>query len=250
MRVALGLAVLLLLAGCGEPRSTARVGGDPGGVPVTVSVTYDREALAALAQGAGFTRTVVIEREPWPDPFWPQHRYHRHHLHGYGYRGWAGPDYAYEPATSLSLLVGDGPAEAQLLRARLAPGTSSWTLPMRPGREAVVSLQADGGREGWREIGRFTAATGARVTVHLAGAQPRVEVSPATGSSPTASAEASTGPTGATAATPAGAAPADDSVRPQPTDAGARPAATEGTAAQAAPAADAPASATGLAPAP
>lgn len=207
MRTTLCLATLLLLAGCGESRPTARVGGDPGGAPVTLTAHYDRDALAALAQGSGFTRTVVVERDAWGDPFWPRYGYHHYRYH----RPWPGPAYAYEPSTALSLLVGDGPAEAQLLRARLTPGANSWTVPMRPGREAVVSLQADGGREGWREIGRFTAAPGQRVTVHLAGAQPRLEVESAEPG------PASTPP--ATATEPAAPTPPAAAAEPTPTPA-------------------------------
>ena len=199
MRLAIGLAVLLLLAACGERQPSARIGGDAGGVPVTVTAHYDREALGALAQGAGFTRTVVIEREGFSDPFWSHHHHHYHH------HAWPGRGMAYEPATSLTLLIGNGPAEGQVLRARLVPGTNTWTVPLRPGREAVVSLQADGGREGWREIGRFTAAGGAQVAVHLAGAQPRIEVtSPASATSQVAPPAATTpAPTSEPAAVPA-----------------------------------------------
>ena len=169
MRATVGLVVILVLAGCGDPQRSARIGGDADGVPVMVTAIYDREALPALAKGADFTRTVVVERDGWADPFYPHHHLHHHH------HPWHGAGYAYEPVTSLSLLIGDGPAEAQLLRARLVPGTSTWSVPMRPGRAAVISLQATGGREGWREIGRITAAPGMAVTVHLEGAQPRLE---------------------------------------------------------------------------
>jgi hypothetical protein len=185
--------LLALVAGCGEPRPTARIGGDPDGVPVTVTIVYDDQALTAIAQGGGFTRTVVVDRGY--SPF--VHPHFHHHHHGYGHPGhlrshaWASEPYAYEPSTTLSLLIGDGPAEAQLLRARLSAGTTAWTMAMRPGRTAVVSLHASGGREGWREIGRFTAAERQRVTVHLEGAQARMVVEPATatgipGQAPTA----------------------------------------------------------------
>jgi len=175
MRAAAGVGILLfVLAACGESRPIARVGGDADGGPVTVTAIYDREALAALAHGAGFTRTVVIERDAWADPFGP---HHLHHFHHHPSHAWPGRAHAYEPMTVLTLLIGDGPAEGQLLRARLMPGSATWTVPMRAGRTAVVSLQASGGREGWREIGRFSAAPGMTATVHLEGAQPRLETS-------------------------------------------------------------------------
>ena len=177
MRVAVGFIVLLLTA-CGDRQPSARINGDADGVPVTVTAIFDREALPALAQGAGFTRTVVIERDAWADPFWPQHHHHHHPWHGRGF--------AYEPVTTLTLLIGDGPAEAQALRARLVPGTNTWSVPLRPGRPVVISLQTDGGREGWREIGRFTAAPGLSVTVHLQGAQPRLETTPPAAHPPSA----------------------------------------------------------------
>lgn len=173
------LLAVLLLASCGRATPSARLGGDVGGVPVRVTVVYDRAALPALAQGGGFTRTIVVERDPWPDPYWHPYR-----------RPWYGPSHAYEPATDLWLLVGDGPAEAQLLRARLVAGTWSWTVPMQPGRTAHVAIQASGGREGWRAVGSFTAAEGVQAVVHLEGPQPRLEVGGAAVATPP-SAEAS-----------------------------------------------------------
>jgi len=40
----------------------------------------------------------------------------------------------------------------------------------------VVSFQAQGGRSGWREIGRFTSAAGQTVRIEMSGAEPRLRV--------------------------------------------------------------------------
>jgi hypothetical protein len=167
----------LALVAC-DQRPSARIGGDPGGVPVTVSVTYDREALEPLTSSSAFVRTIVIER----DPFYGGiiHGSHRHYP-GYGYvgGGWYGPPMRYEPATSITLLVGRGPAEAQYLRAPLVNGVWEWPLRITADTEVVVSLQAQGGRSGWKEIGRFTAAAQQQIAVALVGAEPRLTVTTA-----------------------------------------------------------------------
>lgn len=174
MRLALLIMLALLLMGCSS-RPSARLGGDPGGVPVTVVVSYDREALEMITSGGDFQRTVVVDHGGFYGGY--------HRGYGYPYRhpgrvgsigGWYSPAHSYEPTTSLSILVGRGPAEAQYLRASLVDGTWDWTLPIAADTEVVVSMQASGGRSGWREIGRFTATAGQTVQVEIAGAEPRV----------------------------------------------------------------------------
>lgn len=179
MRMVVGLLVLLLSIGCSS-RPSSRLGGDPGGVPVRISVSYERDALSLLTSGGAFQRTVVVD-----------HGYHGglhsgfHRGSGYPYRhpgrvgsigAWYGPPHSYEPSTTISLLVGRGPAEAQYLRATLVEGTWEWTVPIAEETEVVVSMQASGGRSGWLEIGRFTAAVGRSIQVDLVGAEPRLTV--------------------------------------------------------------------------
>lgn len=175
MRGVLGLLVLVMLVGCSS-RPSSRLGGDPGGIPVRISVTYEREALPMLTSGGAFQRTVVVD-----------HGFHGDFHRGYGYPyhrpgrvgsigGWYGPPHQYEPSTSITLLVGRGPAEAQYVRASLVAGTWEWTVPIAIDTEVVVSLQATGGRSGWVEIGRFTATVGRSVQVDLVGAQPRLTI--------------------------------------------------------------------------
>jgi len=172
--------VVLLAAGC-SGRPEARLGGDPGGSPVTVVVTFDPQALGPMTANGHFQRTVVIDRSGFGGGFGtgfagePFPHQHRHYGYGGGV-GWYGAPTAYEPSTSISLLIGRGPAEAQYLRTRLVSGTWEWTLPITPGTEVVVSFQAQGGRSGWHEIGRFTSAVGQTVRIELSGAEPRVTV--------------------------------------------------------------------------
>jgi hypothetical protein len=181
MRWCIALLAALALVAC-DQRPSARIGGDAGGVPLTVAVTYDREALALLTGNGAYQRTVVIDRDPFL--YGGFGRYPSHHApygcppYGFVGAGWYGPSMAYEPSTSLFLLVGRGPAEAQYLRVRLVPGTWEWPLTVSAGTEVTVSLQATGGRSGWTEIGRFTAAAGQRVAIALEGAQPTLTVNP------------------------------------------------------------------------
>ncbi len=168
--------VCCLAAGCSS-RPALRAHGDPDGVPITFGVAYARDVLDTLIpSGPGFTRTVVVEPafSPWHDP------YPFHHHHG----GWQGEGFlstpmAYEPSTTLFLLAGDGPAQAQVFRLRLAEPSTSFSVAIRPGRRVIVTLQASGGREGWQEIGEFTAAPDQLVRVTLDANGPRLETTPA-----------------------------------------------------------------------
>lgn len=175
-RLLLLLGIALLVTSCSS-RPEARVGWDTDGVPVTVTVTYDREALPMLTDGGAFQRTVVVER----DPLWYGGAGFYGRRAGYyggvgGYRGFGGPPMSYEPDTSLMLLIGRGETQAQYLRARLITGTWSWTIPMTVGQEVYVSYQTDGGRSGWKAIGAFTAAIGTTAQISLEGANPALTV--------------------------------------------------------------------------
>ena len=162
---ALALALLSLAACASQPR--ARIGGDAGGVPVLVQVTYDREALDALTDGGAYQRTVVVGQVFWPGPYAGWHS--RPYGHGsYAAAGWA----PYEPATRLALLVGRGPGEAQHLRATLTSGTWSWTVPMTEGSSVHVAIQASGGRSGWTDLGSATVVPGLVLEVDLSGVAP------------------------------------------------------------------------------
>ena len=171
------LILLPLVIAC-TPRDPARIGADPDGVPISVRVQYDPAALPALTQHAGFLRTVVVDRGPWVDPwlYGPGYRYPYYHSRMMGYYGMGnGPEYAYEPSTTLHLLLGREPAAGQYLRLEL--GAEPWTgnLSIAPGTTVVVSLQGSGGRSGWREVGRFVASANLAISVHCEGAEPRIE---------------------------------------------------------------------------
>ncbi|MBA3686140.1 MAG: hypothetical protein H0W72_13005 [Planctomycetes bacterium] len=172
-----------LAAGCSS-RPALRANGDPDGVSVSFGVTYDREVLDALMPGGpGFSRNVVVQSGyyaggPWGDPFGHPWHHHHHHHHGWYGHGFVGAPLAYEPSTSLSLLAGDGPAQAQLFRLRVSESSESFSLPIRAGRRVVVTLQASGGRQGWQVLGEFDAAPGQIVRISLDGSGPRLSITP------------------------------------------------------------------------
>lgn len=176
------LPVLVAVAACSS-RPHVRLGGDVGGVPVQIQVTYDREALDALTDGGAYQRTVIVGQAFWPGPYtgWYSRPYGRPYSHyhpwygSYAAAGWA----PYEPTTRLALLVGRGPGEAQHLRATLTSGTWSWTVPMAEGSSVHVAIQASGGRSGWTDLGSATVAPGLTLDIDLSGATPALHTTTA-----------------------------------------------------------------------
>ena len=62
---------------------------------------------------------------------------------------------------------GDGPGQARLLRTELEYGLTIIDLPIHPGRQVTLTVQAYGGYEGWETLGTFIAADkpGQRVVI-------------------------------------------------------------------------------------
>lgn len=126
------LLPLILLAACGKERRF----GDPDGEPVTITVTVERDYVRALSSrrvgtsvGAGTSFGSGGSRST-----------------GVG----VGLSFS---ATTVTLIGGDGPAQGQVFRKKLSWGTTTFTVPLRPGRELHLTAQASGGYEGWEGIG-------------------------------------------------------------------------------------------------
>lgn len=151
MKAMIPCAFFLVALGCGSRNETV-IHGDPGGAPVTLSITYQASAIATLATAHGFTRTIVVERQ---DPFFGPRSFGRRDPFPWGH----GFESRYQPATRAVVLAGDGPAQAQLARVTLRDGLNSFAVPVRAGRKVTLSLQAYGGWEGWVAIGEFTAGS-------------------------------------------------------------------------------------------
>jgi hypothetical protein len=163
---------LLCCIGC-TSQPQVRIGADPAGIPVSISVNYDRLALEPLTDTAQYQRTIVMDYGPyWYGGF--HHHAHHFHGHGYGYGAygsWYGPPRSYEPSTRLSLLIGRGPGEAQYLRAQILEGMWTWTTHILPEQMIHIAIQASGGRSGWTDIGTVPAQAGLHIQVDLTGVQ-------------------------------------------------------------------------------
>ncbi|MBA3549044.1 MAG: hypothetical protein H0X45_04075 [Planctomycetes bacterium] len=145
--IALSLPLIIALAGCGQQRAQ----GDPDGVPVAFTVRVDPAFVADYHRGGASTYVG----------------FHHHHHHHSRYRsdpwhhGWhdpwdswyGGSGYVGSEPTTLVLLGGDGPTQAQVFRKRIAFGDNDFVIPIRAGRSVTLSFQADGGIEGWETLG-------------------------------------------------------------------------------------------------
>ncbi|MBA3709704.1 MAG: hypothetical protein H0W83_12900, partial [Planctomycetes bacterium] len=62
-------------------------------------------------------------------------------------------------STQVYLLGGDGVAESQVFRRELRWGDNSFSVPLTPARVLHLTVQVEGGREGWESIGNITIPT-------------------------------------------------------------------------------------------
>lgn len=148
-------AALILLSACGEPRRY----GDVGGTPTTVRVSLDRAFVSGMHNrqarvGVGVGGSVSSGG---------------HRSVGTG----LGVSFS---ATSVYLLGGEGAGEAQLFRQTLSWGETTFTVPLTPGRSLHLTVQVQGGREGWESVGAVVIPAGATptVTLGLSDAGPRL----------------------------------------------------------------------------
>jgi hypothetical protein len=194
MRTALipvALAVMFGFSGCGGP-TFRHAHGDPDGVSTVIEVELSRQYVRDLGNRGPGGREYVVYGPSFVGSAWG----------GYGYRGYPYgycPPYYHHPIdpffssgaswsgpapTSVFLLAGDGPGQARLLRTELEYGLTVIDLPIRPGRQVTLTVQAYGGYEGWETLGTFTAADkpGQRVVIDAKEHAPRIIVTNPDGS--------------------------------------------------------------------
>lgn len=154
-----GCAALLLLSACGEPRRY----GDTGGTPTAFRVTLDRAFVSGMHNrqarlGVGVGGSVSSGG---------------HRSVGTG----VGLSFS---ATSVFLVGGDGVGEAQVFRQKLSWGETTFTVPLTPGRILHLTVQVQGGREGWEAVGSLEvpSTTTPTVMLGLSDAGPRLSVQP------------------------------------------------------------------------
>jgi len=132
---ALFSVLLLLAAGCGS----ARRFGDPEGTPVTMSVRVEKPFFDNMSRhtwqpsagaGIGFTPGG-----------------------GRGLGLGLGLGFT---TTSVYLIGGSAPGQADAFRKEIKWGENTFEVPLRPGRLLVVGVQAEGGRSGWESLGQVT----------------------------------------------------------------------------------------------
>ena len=188
MRVAFISVVLLVIlgfSGCGGP-TFRHAQGDSAGVSTVIEVELSRQYVRDLrnrgpggreyvAYGSGFVGS------PWGGyghhgyPYGSCPPYYHHSIDPFfaSDASWSGP-----APTTVYLLGGDGPGQARLLRTELEYGLTIIDLPIRPGRQVTLTMQAYGGYEGWETLGTFTAADkpGQRIVIDAKEHAPRIIV--------------------------------------------------------------------------
>jgi hypothetical protein len=150
----------MAIGGCGEPRRY----GDTGGAPVKFQVKLEKPFFDAMSNrqwrpsvgaGAGFSSG--------------------------GHSGvGAGVGFTFS-STEVFLLGGEAVAQADVFRQELKWGDNAFTVPLTPGRTLTLTVQAEGGREGWESLGTITVpnAPDAQVAITLAAGGGTVAVTPA-----------------------------------------------------------------------
>ena len=188
MRVAhisVALVVILGFCGCGGP-TYRHAQGDPAGATTVIEVELSRQFVRDLRnRGPGGRESVAYSSgfvgSAWGGygrrnyPYGYCSPYHHHSIDPFfsSDASWSGP-----APTTVYLLAGDGPGQARLLRTELEYGLTIIDLPIRPGRQVTLTIQAYGGYEGWETLGTFTAAdtSGQRVVIDAKEHAPRIIV--------------------------------------------------------------------------
>jgi hypothetical protein len=159
LRIYCLLLCILSLAACGK----ARRYGDAGGVPVAFHVTLDKAFVSGMQNrqgrvGVGVGGTVSSGG---------------HSSIGTG----IGLGFS---ATTVYLLGGDGAGQAQVFRKEITWGENAFTVPLAKGRTLYLTVQVQGGREGWEAIGSVVVPADEKptVTIGLSDAGPRISAAP------------------------------------------------------------------------
>ena len=153
------LAAAGLLAACGAKRRF----GDEDGVPIAFAVTLERGFVADMRNRQG--RVGVGGGVGFSS--------------GGGSAVGTGVGLSFS-ATTVYLLGGEQSGGAQVFRKEIGWGENTFTVPLRAGRELALTVQVQGGREGWEAIGTVTvpADPAAVIRVDLGGAGPSLGVVP------------------------------------------------------------------------
>jgi hypothetical protein len=171
------LSALLLVSGCGN----ARIGGDPGGLPVTFHVTISRQFVRDLTHRRPGETTVYA----YPAFGFGGYGFYGHRYpYGPYYDPFWGPPVGYGPPSPTAMLLGgDGPAQGRLFRVELDWGDdNTFTVPIAPGHVVTLTVQGYGGVDGWEIVGAFTAGAqpGQIVTLDLLEHAPKMTLVGAT----------------------------------------------------------------------
>lgn len=136
-------ATMVLLTCALASCSSARIAGDPDGMPVVFQVDLDRAFLVTLDRSVARVGTgggVCISSS--------------------GSSGIAaGLGSGFSP-TTVYLLGGSQPGGEDLFRRALPWGRTRFTVPLQPGRMVALTVHCEGGRQGWTAIGSIRAPTG------------------------------------------------------------------------------------------
>ena len=141
-----GLSSVLTVSGCGA----SRVEGDADGVLVPFAVQVDEAFFSRMADHRTSVGTGAGV--------------------GFGSGGSTGLGLGFGlgfHATTVYLLGGEHPGEAGSFRRKLSWGENHFVIPLRAGRTVNLTVQAEGGRQGWESVGVLTVAVPAADQVDL-----------------------------------------------------------------------------------
>ena len=183
LRTLLALSAILCLAvGCGAKRRY----GDEGGTPVTMRVTLDRAFVSDMKNRQGRVGVGV----------------------GAGMSSGGGSSIGTGVGLSFSsttvyLVGGDGPGQGQVFRKEIEWGESSFSVPLTPGRTLHLTVQVEGGRQGWEAIGsvEIPRAPAPTVDVVLGAAGPKLSAGPVAATTTTTTTTTTVNPPATPAAT-------------------------------------------------
>jgi hypothetical protein len=152
------------LGGCGPLRHQ----GDAGGTAMAVQVHLER----------GFVHGMHSRQ--WAEKARAEASYGGGYGGGHGGTPTATGIGVNLATTTVYLLGGDGPGQAQVFLHELHWGYNDFSVPLRPGRQLVLTVEAEGGREGAESLGRISVPSRGqpRLAVILTAAGAQVLVTP------------------------------------------------------------------------
>jgi len=154
------LVATCFVVGCGEKRRF----GDDGGTAVAFRVALDRAFVSDMRNRQGRVGVGVGAGVS----------------SGGGSSIGTGVGLSFS-ATTVSIVGGDGPGQGQIFRKELEWGENVFSVPLTPGRTLHLTIQVEGGRQGWEAIGsvEIPSAPQPKVEAVLNAGGPKLSVSPA-----------------------------------------------------------------------